>query len=117
MKFLVDAQLPKRLSYLLTRMGHDSIHASKLPEKNLTLDEAITEFADNQERVVISKDFDFVDLFLVYGRPNRLLFISTGNIGNTKLRALLERHIEQIEKAFAEHTFIELNESELKIHR
>jgi predicted nuclease of predicted toxin-antitoxin system len=33
MKFLIDAQLPVRLSYLLKSMGHDAIHTKELALK------------------------------------------------------------------------------------
>jgi hypothetical protein len=36
MKFLIDAQLPLRLSDLLTEANHDSIHTSSLPDGNRT---------------------------------------------------------------------------------
>jgi predicted nuclease of predicted toxin-antitoxin system len=35
MKFLVDAQLPRRLARLLTATGHDAIHTLDLPRGNL----------------------------------------------------------------------------------
>ena len=33
-KFVVDAQLPAKLSRLLAQAGHDSVHTSQLPEGN-----------------------------------------------------------------------------------
>jgi predicted nuclease of predicted toxin-antitoxin system len=38
MKFLIDAQLPVRLSHLLNAMGHDAIHTKELALKNATPD-------------------------------------------------------------------------------
>ncbi len=38
MKFLVDAQLPRRLSRSLTALNHDAIHTLDLPRHNLTPD-------------------------------------------------------------------------------
>jgi len=38
MKFLIDAQLPLRLSNLLAEADHDSIHTSGLPDGNRTSD-------------------------------------------------------------------------------
>ena len=41
MKFLLDAQLLKKLSEFLNWKGHDSIHTLDLPDKNRTKDTQI----------------------------------------------------------------------------
>lgn len=38
MKFIVDAQLPRKLSVYLNEKGYDSIHTLDLPKKNATPD-------------------------------------------------------------------------------
>ena len=38
MKFLVDAQLPKRFALLLNDLGYDVIHTLDLPDKNAASD-------------------------------------------------------------------------------
>lgn len=38
MKFLVDAQLPRRLARFLQSQGYDAIHTRDLPEGNATSD-------------------------------------------------------------------------------
>jgi predicted nuclease of predicted toxin-antitoxin system len=45
MKFIVDAQLPKRLARWLAARGHDVLHTLDLPEQNRTQDAAITALA------------------------------------------------------------------------
>ena len=45
-------------------------------------DETITQIAVDEGRIVVTKDSDFVDSFLLMGRPPYLLLISTGNVGN-----------------------------------
>jgi predicted nuclease of predicted toxin-antitoxin system len=78
MKFLVDAHLSRRLMYILREAGHDAIHTSDLPLQNRTPDEVINEISLTDERVVITKDADFVSTHLIHGRPWKLLLISTG---------------------------------------
>jgi len=41
MKWLIDAQLPRRLSVKLNSLGHDSIHTLDLPEGNESTDAEI----------------------------------------------------------------------------
>ena len=69
MRFLVDAQLPRRLASWLTASGHDALHTLELPQANRTADDEICRLADAQQRVVITKDDDFVYSFLVSSRP------------------------------------------------
>lgn len=82
MKFLVDAHLPQRLARLLQQLGHDVLHTLDLPEQNRTSDETLNQIALDDRRVIITKDSDFVDSFLLFRRPPKLLLVSTGNIGN-----------------------------------
>lgn len=65
MKFLIDAHLPGRLAGYLEAQGHDAIHVATLPRGFETSDAEITAWADADERVVVSKDADFVNSHLV----------------------------------------------------
>ncbi|MCW1969470.1 MAG: DUF5615 family PIN-like protein [Anaerolineae bacterium] len=96
MKFLVDAQLPRRLSRQLNASGHDSIHTLDLPLKNFTTDSAIITIADNEDRVIITKDADFVNSYWFSYSPKRLLLIATGNISNLDLESLLFANLPMI---------------------
>jgi len=66
-RFLVDAQLPVRLAGRLTSLGHDVVHTSELSDGNRTSDPEIIEIADRDDRVVITKDLDFLDGHLLKG--------------------------------------------------
>ncbi|WP_339704992.1 DUF5615 family PIN-like protein [Algoriphagus aquimarinus] len=96
MNFLVDAQLPKSLSSLLVTIGHDSIHTLDLPEKNLTQDNFLLQVAKNEDRVIITKDLDFLESQLVRGEPRKLILVKTGNVKNQVLLTIIERNIELI---------------------
>ncbi len=99
MNFLVDAQLPHRLTALLAEAGHDAIHTLDLPDGNRTSDTHICERADQDARAVITKDADFVTSHLIQGRPRSLLLISTGNLTNADLEALLLPRLAAITRA------------------
>lgn len=71
MKFLIDAQLPRRFCAWLEEAGHDAKHTLDLPLGNKTPDCDIIQLADAQNRVVVSKDDDFLQSFLVSGQPVR----------------------------------------------
>jgi predicted nuclease of predicted toxin-antitoxin system len=115
-KFLVDAQLPAQLATLLSSAGHDAVHTIQLPDANRTTDSEIARIADTDGRVVVSKDRDFRDSHLLQGTPQYLLIISTGNISNADLLALVAEHLASIVTALGQATLVELRPRELVIH-
>lgn len=116
MKFLVDAQLPQKLAAALTAAGHDAIHTLDLPDKNRTSDSALQKTADSENRIVVSKDADFLSSHLISGSPQWLLEISTGNMANTQLLPLVLGNLARIEAAFATASHVELTVTTLIVH-
>lgn len=116
MRFLVDAQLPLRLARFLTDVGHDAVHTSQLPDGNRSTDTRISELADDEDRVVVTKDRDFRDGHLLSNSPRRLLVVATGNISNSALVALFEANIYSVVQALGESDFVELRSTELIVH-
>ncbi|MFT3872480.1 MAG: DUF5615 family PIN-like protein [Nocardioides sp.] len=115
MKFLVDAQLPRRLTRALAKAGHDAVHTLNLPDRNRAKDGRINQVADAEERVVVSKDTDFRDSHLLRGTPHQLLEVTTGNIRNAELLTLLDTHLPAIEAAFEHADRVEFA-NQLVIH-
>lgn len=115
MRFLVDAQLPRRVAAWLTAVGCDAVHTLDLPDGNRTTDQQLTELANREQRVVVTKDADFVDSHLLHARPARLLLISTGNISNRDLEALLTPLIPDFVREFQSQSFLELGRSGIVI--
>jgi predicted nuclease of predicted toxin-antitoxin system len=117
MKFLVDAHLPRRLARWMNDSGHDCFHTLNLPLKNKTPDSAINQLSVDEQRIVITKDADFVDSFVVQGKPWKLLLISTGNIRNSELETLIHANIEGVAEAFESGaSFVELSRTSLIVH-
>ena len=68
------------------------MHTLDLPLKNLTPDHEVINLAKQDGRIVVSKDADFVQSFLITGDP-RLLLISTGNINTPDLEKILHANL------------------------
>ena len=101
----------------LTNCGHDAIHTRDLPEKNLTDDQEIIRVAEKSGRIVVSKDSDFHKQHVLFGRPERVLMITTGNIVNKELIKLFENNFDAIRQAFEdEYKLVELSNSSIIIH-
>ena len=104
------------MAYGLRDAGHDTIHTLDLPAANRTTDEEINELSARDLRVVITKDTDFVDSFLLFHRPYKLLLISTGNIANANLEELFVAEIPAIAAAFESYDYLELTRTTLIFH-
>lgn len=80
MKFIVDAQLPKKLSDLLLNPGYDSIQTLELPLKNNTTDREIISLSMREKRIIITKVGDFYNSFLQKSERHKLIFLTVGNM-------------------------------------
>jgi len=116
MKFLVDAQLPRRLCELLVQHGYDAHHTLDLAEGNRTSDQRINEISQQEQRVVVTKDADFVESFLILKTPYKLLLISTGNISNNELNTLFTKNLPTIASALTQYDYVELSRTALIGH-
>jgi len=117
MKFLVDAQLPVRLARFLQTSGYDTIHTKNLPQQNSTSDTQINDISVQQERIVITKDSDFVDSFLTINKPYKLLLITTGNLKNSELEELFVNHLLTLINLFEQHRYLELSRNAIIVHQ
>ncbi len=117
MKFLVDAQLPRRLAVWLQRRGYDVVHTHDLTQQNRTPDSFLLALANQDARVVITKDTDFEITHELGQGPSKLLLITTGNIHNDELLSLFVRHEETLVQLLRQHTFIELSRNQLIVHK
>jgi predicted nuclease of predicted toxin-antitoxin system len=116
MKVLVDAQLPRRLCYRFRERGIDAVHTLDLPQGNRTPDAAINQRSLEEQRIIITKDADFVDSLIIRGVPYKLLLVSTGNINNEDLERLLLANLGEISEAFEDYNFIEIDREALRFH-
>lgn len=104
------------MAQFLSSKNVDSKHTLELPDKNATPDPDIIQLADREDRIVVSKDCDFLDNYILEGRPQKLLIVSTGNIGNSNLIEIFEQNIETLKSLFEENAVIEIDEEEIQVH-
>lgn len=104
LKFLIDTQLPPRLAAFLTEQGYDAIHTTSFPDGHLLQDAEIRAIALREERIIMTKDSDFHDYYMVKGVPPRLLYLTLGNMTNTDLLSLFAQHLPTLHTAFTTHS-------------
>jgi predicted nuclease of predicted toxin-antitoxin system len=86
--FLVDAQLPPALARWIASQGHSATHVFDLGLHSAD-DPVIWELAGNERAVIVSKDEDFADRWLLSGKSVALVWIRKGNCSNRALLAWL----------------------------
>ncbi len=114
-RFLVDTQLPPLLSELLNERGFDSKHtATDFPNGQFLTDESILEIATEENRIVITKDKDFKNNYLLQGAPPKVLFIQLGNSSNSELLNYFRKNLAPIKSLLDDgHYFITLGKDNI----
>jgi predicted nuclease of predicted toxin-antitoxin system len=109
--------LPRRLAREMAALGHDVTHTlDLLPLGNRTPDGDIAKLAANENRVVVTKDSDFVTSFVLRHVPPKLLLVATGNISNEVLFRLITANLTTLVNALANYDFVELSATAIIIH-
>lgn len=87
-----------------------------MPKKERTTDNEIRMLAKEESRIVITKDNDFFDSYILHKSPSRLVLISTGNILNKELFVLFKKNLDLVTHYFEKYNFLELTNDELYAH-
>ncbi len=111
MKFLIDAQLPKKLCELFIWKGYDALHTLDLPNNNRTKDSELNQISIEEKRVLITKDLDFIESLFISNRPYKLIYVSTGNITNKKLLELFGKNLNKIVEVIKDNRLVEITDT------
>ncbi|MCE7039766.1 DUF5615 family PIN-like protein [Dyadobacter sp. CY312] len=112
MDFLCDVHISLKLVRHLANAGHTALHVNRLPNKWNTSDSEICIYADTHKLILITKDEDFRNSFLLKRTPKKLIRIILGNISNQDLVELLDKNLPVIYKLNQEKGFyLELGKS------
>jgi predicted nuclease of predicted toxin-antitoxin system len=109
MKFLIDAQLPKKLSIYLNEHGLESIHTLDLPNKNYTSDTEIIDLSIRERYIVVTKDADFWDIYKKKAEPYKLIYLTVGNYSTLDLIQLFDNNLNTILEALNTSYVLEIN--------
>lgn len=70
--FLIDTQLPPKLADFFKQNAIDAIHTTHFPQGHLLKDNDIIDFAIRERRIIVTKDKDFLDYYLLNGAPPKI---------------------------------------------
>ncbi len=108
MNFLIDSQLPPALACWIAAQGHQATHVVELGLEAAD-DGVIWEQARQTQAVVVSKDEDFADRWLLHSEGVALVWLRKGNCSNRALLAWLEPVWPEVLKRLEQgETFVEL---------
>jgi predicted nuclease of predicted toxin-antitoxin system len=100
LRFIVDTQLPPRLAAFLREQRLDAVHTTDFSQGHMLQDAEIRAIARAENRIIITKDSDFFDYYIVKGSPPMVLLLKVGNVSNADLIALFASKIDGIISMF-----------------
>ena len=91
MKFLCDVHISIKIAKSIEGLGYKCEHVNRILNKWNTTDEEIISYVDDENLILITKDQDFRNSFLLYSKPSKLIKVDLGNISNKiLLRTIVE---------------------------
>ncbi|WP_194774402.1 DUF5615 family PIN-like protein [Pararhodonellum marinum] len=112
MKFLLDANIPPSLADDL--IGHWVEHVTSFPLGTSTTDGEINEYCYKNNCILITKDSDFYDTFVLFKKPPKLILVKLGNLRIRELRAFFRKNWDLIESLISKHSLIILTPESIK---
>ncbi|MCB9266648.1 MAG: DUF5615 family PIN-like protein [Lewinellaceae bacterium] len=112
MRFIIDAHLPKNVAKAFINLGHIAIHTSELPAGNATNDNDIISVASN-DGIVVSKDEDFYQSFLLYGKPPQLIHVKVGNMKLKDVTGLFNKIAPRLIDLLGQYDLLEVHRDKI----
>ena len=71
MKILCDVHIAKKVVSYFQKEGIEALHVNDILDKWHTKDQAIANYADEHDFVVLTKDADFRNSYFIQGTPKK----------------------------------------------
>jgi len=113
MIFLLDANIPPSLQEDI--LEHQVIHVQSFTKGTATKDKEINDFSFENECLLITKDTDFYDSFLLIGKPPKLILVKLGNVRIRELRSYFRKNWKLIEELIQTHPLLILTKDSIKV--
>lgn len=96
MKILCDVHISYKVCNFLNALDYQAIHVNQILNQSETKDSEICDYADVNDFIVLTKDIDFKNSFLLNQTAKKLIKVNLGNISNQELINILKENIELI---------------------
>ena len=114
MKFLIDVNASGTLVQWLTDAGHDVVQVAD--EDARMADGDILQWANREERIIVTTDDDFEQMIWLEGRPHSGV-LRLANLPRTARRALLEVVLNRHSRDLAEGAIVIADSTRIRIRR
>lgn len=110
MNFICDVHIPIRLSKFLASHATKSIYVNQVLNGSFTADAQISQYADQNDYILITKDKDFRNSYFLSRTSRKLIRVCLGNISNNILIQVFENQLAPINQLNLEGSFyMEIN--------
>lgn len=92
MKFICDVHIAYKLVGYLKKKGCECTHVNQIFSNPQTTDSEIADYADENGLIVVTKDSDFRDRYILNRTPKKLLKLNTGNSSTQQMINLFENN-------------------------
>ncbi|MEM9932954.1 MAG: DUF5615 family PIN-like protein [Bacteroidota bacterium] len=116
MKILCDVHISKKIVHFFHSKGIEALHVNDILDGDRTKDVAISNYADHNDFIVLTKDADFANTYHLKKIPKRLIKVGLGNLSTKSLKEVLEKNLSEIEQQFQNlPCMIEIRSRELMV--
>ena len=93
--------MPIKLCKFLIKQGYEATHVNQILIGSSTPDKLISQYADANNCIVITKDADFRNSYFLQKTPRKLIRIRPGNLPNNELIDLINDQLIAIDQLSA----------------
>lgn len=116
MRFLCDVHISYKIKKFLLSKDCYCIHINEILEGDRTDDRTIGTYCSRENLILITKDEDFIDSYLLKKSPSKLLKINLGNISTKKLIVLINEALPILENVYSRsHFLVEIHTNKIQI--
>jgi predicted nuclease of predicted toxin-antitoxin system len=91
MKFLCDVHISFKVKSFLQSKNFYCVHVNEILQGDKTADSVIADYCNKNGLIIITKDEDFVNSYLLKKLPAKLVKVNLGNISTAMLVEVLEK--------------------------
>ena len=107
---IIDAQLSPYLAIWIKEFFQIEAYSVSFLGLKFASDFEIYQYARNNDMVVMTKDIDFVKLVEKYGSLPKILWITSGNTSNSRMKEILGKHLQQALLLLEMNNLIEISD-------
>lgn len=106
MNFLCDVHISYKITRVLQISGFGAVHVNEILDKWYTKDSDICRYADENDLIVLTKDTDFKNSFLIQNTPKKLVKVNLGNASNKQIIDVISKNLQAIQHLNSEGSFL-----------